>query len=421
MRAWKSSLIEHFKAGEKTAGASLLGVEIEHFILKRDTQEAVTYSGEKGVRTILSRLMAHYPEAEVLPDDDFFGFKVPDFTVTLEPAAQLEISIAPMESVAEIERIYSGFLQRLNAVLSAFGYAAVNTGCQPVSRVENLEMIPKRRYDLMHAHFRQFGTGGMEMMRGSASLQVSIDYRSEQDFRRKMQAAFFYGPILKMLCDNAVSFQGEPLQSYLKRTDIWRRVDPSRCGILPNVFSDSYGYRDYADFLGAMPPIFLKQDKHILPTGSRTVAELYDGKEMRGEELTHILSMAFPDVRVKQFLEIRFADSVPLPFIPAYCALLKGLLYAEEGLAFAERQIQRNHITEREVWQAETALMEQGWRAGVYGQPVRQLAEALLELAGRSLSQDERDYLAVFLSVMEAGGIRNILRDTMQKRFEEGV
>lgn len=421
MRTWKSSLIEHFKAAEKSAGASLLGVEIEHFILERDTQAAVAYSGEKGVREILSRLMERYPEAEELPDDDFFGFRVPDFTITLEPAAQLEISIAPMESVAEIERIYSGFLEKLKDVLSAFGYTAVNTGCQPVSRVESLEMIPKRRYDLMNAHFRQFGTGGMEMMRGSASLQVSVDYRSEQDFRRKIQAAYFYGPVLKLLCDNAACFQGEVLRSFLKRTDIWRRVDPSRCGILPNVFSETYGYGDYADFLGAMPPIFLKQDKHILPTGSRTVAELYDGKEMRAEEITHILSMAFPDVRLKQFLELRFADSVPLPFIPAYCALLKGLLYAEEGLAFAARQIRRNHITEREVWQAETALMEQGWRADVYGQPVRQLAEALLELAGRSLSQDEREFLNAFLPVTEAGGIRNIPRETMQKRFEKGV
>jgi glutamate--cysteine ligase len=317
-----------------------------------------------------------------------------------------------MESVSQIEKIYSEFLDNLQAVLSERDYVAINAGCQPVSPVEELELIPKRRYDLMNAHFQQFGTGGMEMMRGTSSLQISIDYRSEEDFRRKIQSAYYYGPVLKLLCDHSDAFQGEALDSHLKRTDIWRRVDPKRCGILPKVFSDSYGYGDYADFLGAMPPIFLKQGKKILPTGSRTVAELYNGKEMSGEEIAHILSMAFPDVRLKQYLEIRFADSVPLPFVPAYCALVKGLLYSEEGLAFAQQQIHGNGITEQEIRQAESALIEQGWDACIYGQPVRETAEKLLELAGPSLPREERRFLAAFQTVIEAGGISRIPPET---------
>lgn len=180
-----------------------LGIEMEHFIIDRVSQRAVPYSGEKGVKEILYRLMARYPDAQVLPDDDFFGFAVPDFTVTLEPAAQLEISIAPMVSIRQITDVYRSFLQQLDSVLAPFGYAALSVGCHPTASVAELEQIPKKRYDLMSAHFQKTGTGGMEMMRGSASLQVSIDYSSQDDFRRKLQAAYYYGPVLKLLCDNA--------------------------------------------------------------------------------------------------------------------------------------------------------------------------------------------------------------------------
>lgn len=412
MNDWKTSLTRYFKEGVKAAGEARLGVEVEHFILDGERRTAIPYAGGGGVREVLTRLMARYPEAESLPDDDFFGFRVPEFTITLEPAAQLEISIAPTSSVRRIGEIYQSFAENLNAVLAEFGYAAINAGCQPVSRVAELALIPKRRYDLMNAHFQAYGTGGMEMMRGTASLQVSIDYQSEADFRKKIQAAYYYAPVLKLFCDNSPSFQGVPLNTRLKRTDIWRRVDPSRCGILPGVFSASYGFADYAAFLGNMPPIFLKQGEgKILPTGARTIAELYDGRAPGADEIPHLLSMAFPDVRLKQYLEIRFADSVPPPFLLAYAALIKGLLYSEIGLACAQERIFSGEpMSGDDVRRAEDALMEQGWSAAVYGRPAGELAGKALELARRGLPESEREFLNAFDAVVRYGGIREIPR-----------
>ena len=408
MDAWRKALVDYFEKGIKRTCEPKLGVEIEHFLLEKASGIAVPYSGERGVRRILGRLMEFYPEAAVLPDDDFFGFSVPDFNITLEPASQLEISITAMESVSDIAKVYEAFSANLNALLSEYGYASYNYGCQPVSRVADLELIPKRRYHLMNAYFQQVGTGGMEMMRGTASLQVSIDYRSEEDFRRKLQAAQYYAPLLKLFCDYAPSFQGKELHTCLKRTDIWRRTDPARCGILPNVFSKTYGFSDYIDFLCAMPPIFLKQGDRILPTGFRTVAELFEGREISESEIPHILSMAFPDVRLKQFLEIRFADSVPLPFTLAYLSLLKGLLYSSEGLDFASEQIGRGELTETSVREAEDAVMEQGWTAAVYGHSAKDFARMLLALAGRNLPDQEQEYLDAFDAVITYDGIGNI-------------
>ena len=400
MHAWKEALIEYFKNGAKQRKTGRLGVEIEHFVVEKATGKAVPYSGEKGIRQILTQLMAEYPEAVALEDDDFFGFTTSDFQISLEPASQFEISIAPECEVKRIRKIYQEFIKTLEKILQPYDYTFLCLGCQPVTPVAETELIPKRRYDLMNEYFKESGTGGMQMMRGTASVQVSIDYFSETDFRRKIQAAYYYGPLFKMFCDNAEFFEGKPVDIHLKRTDIWRRVDPSRCGILPGVFSEKYGYEDYADYIGSVAPIFLKEGKNVYPTGRQTIAELYDGKTMNEKEIMHALSMVFPDVRLKNFLEIRFADSVPEPRMLAYTALVKGLLTREEGIAHAGEQIRTGKVNEEEVRKAEDSLMEKGWEASVYGVPVRQAASEILGIAKRNLPEEEKVYLELLERIL---------------------
>lgn len=408
MEKWKSALIQYFEAGEKRGNEKRLGVELEHFIVRKQDKQAVPYAGDNGVREILTQLAAQYPDAVILPDDEFLGFRVPEFNITLEPAAQLEISIIPDSSIPRIGEVYHDFSQKLNAVLNRLGYEACAVGCQPVSKVEELTLIPKHRYAWMNDYFQTSGTGGKEMMRGSASTQVSIDYTSEKDFCRKLKAAYYYGPVFKLLMDNASVFEGQPLRTHLKRTDIWRRTDPARCGILPGVFRENYGYGDYAEFLGQMPPIFLKHGKDVELTGERTVAEIFRDRDMDEELLTHVLTMAFPDVRLKQYLEIRFADSAPFPYVLAYCTLLKGLLYSESGVEYASGNIRREMIDERDILRAEDDLMEHGWDGDVYGVPVLKQAGAMLDMARRELSEEENALLEPFETVIHYRGISNI-------------
>lgn len=408
MEKWKSALIQYFEAGAKGVTEKRLGVEMEHFIVEQHTKEAVTYAGEKGVRAVLSELMAQYPGAVILPDDDFFGFRVPEFNITLEPASQLEISIIPDSSIQDIGKIYRDFSDQLNTIVQKDGYMVCAAGYQPASRVEDLTLIPKHRYDWMNAYFKTSGTGGMQMMRGTASTQVSIDYESEEDFRRKIQAAYYYGPVFKLLMDNVTTFQGEPVGTHLKRTDIWRRTDPARCGILPGVFSESYGFGDYAEFIGKMPPIFLKHGKAAELTGDKTVAEIFRDRPLDEELIMHVLSMAFPDLRLKQYLEIRFADSVPLPYALAYCALLKGLLYSESGLAYAQEQIRGGMLKEQDILSAEDSLMENGWKGKVYGIPAAKQAETMIALARAELTEEEQAFLKPFEAVIRYGGINSV-------------
>ena len=407
MNEWKHNAAAYFERYEKPKSAHTLGVEVEHFIL--DAQgKSVDYAGECGVRTVLEKLMHLYPQAEVLADDAFFGFKVPDFNITLEPAAQLEISIAPRESVAEICTIYEDFLLHLHRVLEPLGYRVCYAGYRPQDKAESLALIPKRRYALMDAYFKDCGSGGVQMMRGTASVQVSVDYTSREDFRRKIQAAYYYAPLLKLLCDNVPHFEGAPCHTHLKRTDIWRRVDSARCGILPGIFSPNYDYENYIDFLAAMPPIFLKTGEQIEPTGKQTVETLFANRQMSEAALEHILSMAFPDVRLKQFLEIRVADAVPMPFIVAYTALIKGLLYTQDSLDFVQTRLREQVLCESDIIRAEDDIMQNGWGAQIYGMPVAEFSETVLTMAQCALPESEQPLVNVWRAVAACGGIANL-------------
>ncbi|MCR5474516.1 MAG: hypothetical protein K6F28_04865 [Lachnospiraceae bacterium] len=403
--SWRDELNRYFEKGAEKGPDHELGVEIEHFIVKADTLEAIPYKGEQGVRAVLERLMDLYPGAAPIGKENILGFETADFTITLEPAAQLEISMVKTSSIGKIRDIYSSFRKNLDEVLSGFSYKAITAGCQPVSRVEDLELIPKERYRLMDRYFKDTGDGGIQMMRGTCSVQVSVDYYSEEDFRRKIRAAYYYMPLLKLLADNSKTFEGKKLEGALKRTDIWSRTDGSRYGIQEGIFEAGFGFDSYTSFLGNMPLIYMEGEGEDRATGTQTVSQIYEEKDPDEKEIRHILSMAFPDVRLKSYLEIRFADSMPEEYMTAYTALLKGLLYDERSLDRAEDAIREGCLTEDDIKRAEESLMLKGWDGYVYGKSARSAARDMVRTARMYLPDEEKRYIDVFRPVIDAGGI----------------
>lgn len=406
-KPWHSALVRYFEEGCKIE-ASSIGVELEQFIVDSDTHLAAPYAGENGVRKVTEKLMQFYPENEPIIDEDLLGFLTKDFSITLEPAAQLEISIFPMKTVECLGEVFFDYDKNLKAVLSSMHLQAMPVATQPESKVDDLVMIPKERYRLMDMHFQKIGHAGREMMRGSCSTQVSVDYTSETDFRRKLQAASYFAPVLMLLTDHANRFQGEALNGYLKRSDIWEHTDPIRSSILPNVFSPTYGFEDYAQFLGNMPLIFRITEEGYEYTGSRTVAEIYAEQEPTEEEILHILSMAFPHIRLKHYLEVRVADSMPAPYILGYCALVKGLLYNEEVLDLVANRITAEQITDQTAADTIVALRTDGWKGNIYSRPAKEAAKEALTLAEAVLDEKEKEYLQSLQDVITYEGIFNV-------------
>ena len=384
---------EYIREGIKDHNSKSLGVEVEHFVLDDKTSESAPYSGAGGVKESVEKLMSLYPDAEPIVGEDLLGFTTRDFNITLEPAAQIEISIVPGEDITRIGNIYTDFYEKLAGILGSMNKHLCTVGCQPVSHVDDLELIPKGRYRLMDEHFKKTGTGGREMMRGTASTQVSVDYVSEEDFRRKLQAAYYYMPLIKLVSDRCKTFQGEDAGIRMKRTDIWNRTDPARCGILPGVFRPDYGFCDYAEYLCTVPLIFLVEDGKEKYTGVATSVELFRDREIHLSDLEHIFSMPFPDVRVKRYLEIRGADAMSLGGVLFLCAFIKGLLYSEEVLDHVQKCISERNLTEKSVKEAEESLMQTGWKGEIYGIPAKDFLERTLKICEKNLEAGERRLL----------------------------
>lgn len=198
----------------------------------------------------------------------------------------------------------------------------------------------------MNAYFAHINSDGDRMMRASSSTQVSVDYASEADAVRKMRVAAALSPILAAIADNTQVFEAEENHVPIRRLQLWREVDNQRCGTVPGIFDESFGFDTYADWLLRTSPIFVTRPAADNPGGERLrpffdtpASEVYADAPMRHDDVEHIISMFWPDVRLKRFVEIRPADSLPEECVLGYTALIKGLFYSDASLDAVEEAL----------------------------------------------------------------------------------
>ena len=372
------------------AGEGALGIELEHIIVREDGSP-VNYSGEDGIQSVLEVLRADYPQATYDAEGDLLGVARPGEAVTIEPAAQVELSAGPFHELASAQACFERFEEKLCGVLAPKHGKLAKAGYHPTARATNLELIPKQRYEYMNRYLGAVSPFGPCMMRGSASTQVSIDYASIGDCIRKYRVASMLTPILSLICDNSPIFEGAPRTHRMVRTEIWQHCDPERCGIVPGAVEDGFSLRDYARWVYDTPAILVPDGQGGWHEDSRRFSEIYAARPMDRADIEHALSMVFPDVRLKTYLEIRPADAMPVPYVVAYAALVKGIFYCEESLTRVEELI--GGITTSDVERAKNSLQELGYAGEVYGRPAAEFADEVIAAARAGLSESERGFL----------------------------
>lgn len=382
------AIAAHLRAGAKPA-CRALGIELEHICVNAQGRP-LAYSEPGGVRDVLRALSSDYPQTTV-HDGDLLGVARPGMAVTIEPAAQLELSAGPFESMADALCAFQDFEADVARALEPVGGRVLTLGYDSAMRAVDKELIPKARYEFMDRYLSAVSPWGPRMMRGSASTQVSIDYVDETDCMAKMRAAQTLAPLFALMCDNSPVFEGAPRPHALMRTEIWNGVDPDRCGAVPGMFEDGFGFEDYAAYLLDVPAIVAVDADGKTRYDTRTFGEIYADRAMTDDDVLHAMSMVFPDVRLKSYVEIRPADSMPVRYAVAYAALVKGLFYNENSFAAVRRLLEG--ASAADVAAAKTALMKQAYEAQVYGHPVAELADAVIDLARNGLSAGERPYL----------------------------
>ncbi|MCL1878312.1 MAG: glutamate-cysteine ligase family protein [Defluviitaleaceae bacterium] len=348
-----AALVEYFESGCKTK--QLLGVELEHFVLNKETRSPLPY--HNGVEEILRRFCPIFG-TPIFSDGRIIGIVGENSDISLEPAAQLEISIRPSPYISEIKNIYGDFSAKISPILDELNCELVCTGFLPSG--ENMPLIPKRRYELMDAHFQKTGTHGLQMMRGTAAAQISIDYENESDFCKKFRVACALTPIFSFLCDTTGT---------MHRTHIWQNTDAARSGIVPKSPDSDFGFFDYANYIYDMPPIFIVRENEPVYTANKPNSEIFANKKLTLADIEHITSMAFPDVRLQNRMELRMADSLPIEKTLNFTALLKKIFYNSDTLDKFSHKLAGLRNPDIDI--AKKALIEHGEDAEIYKKPLR--------------------------------------------------
>lgn len=410
----QDKLIAYFEKGDKYTRS--LGFELEHIILHVGTGMPVSYSEPNGIRDVLERLAPLYNRA-LYDGDDIVGCESPREVVTIEPAGQLEISLGPCESVFEVERLYLGFRNKIDPILEEFGLETPMLGYNPTAKASDLELIPKYRYECMTKFLGAQAYEGICMMRGTGSLQVSIDFRNEWDALRKLRIAEAIGPILALMCDNSPMFEGKERSCKLVRTAVWAGMKQDRVGTVPNSLSPEYSFADYADYILSREAILVLDEaseggwRYV---ADKTFDEIYADREMTKSEIEHALSMVWPDARLKNFVEIRPADAMPMEYSLAYVVLIRALFYSDRNLDVLESLLA--NVDEEAVNQAKEALMEKGYGAEIYGRSAEFWTDMLMVLATGNLEKGEASYLEPLASMVR---YRTTLADIWPRLMEK--
>jgi glutamate--cysteine ligase len=334
----RDQLIAAFAKGEKPKDRWRIGTEHEKFVYATSDFHAPSYEEKGGIHTLLIGL-TRYGWEPVFEGGNIIALSGADGTISLEPAGQLELSGAPLDNLHETCAETGRHLEQVKYVGDMLGLGFLGLGMWPDKTRDALPIMPKGRYEIMLRHMPRVGSLGLDMMLRTCTIQTNLDYGSEADMAQKFRVSLALQPLATALFANSPFTEGKPNGYLSYRSHIWSDTDPGRTGMLPFVFEDGFGYERYADYALDVPMYFVFREGRYIDAAGLSFRDFLDGKlsVLPGEKPTEKdwedhLSTAFPEVRMKSFLEMRGADGGPWNRICALPALWVGLLYDQGAL-----------------------------------------------------------------------------------------
>ena len=386
-------LVEWLAKGEKPAADWRIGTEHEKFLFHRDSLRPVAYDGDSGVEAMLNALCKVIGDkaTPIIEKGKIIGLKDGDGgSVSLEPGGQLELSGAPLLNLHQTCAETGRHLRHMRAVSSALGVGMLGIGFQPKWRRDDISWMPKGRYHIMRNHMPKVGTMGLDMMLRSCTVQVNLDYADEADMRRKFRTSLALQPIATALFANSPFKDGKPSGWLSGRAHVWTDTDNARCGVPSCVFDPHFGYEQWIDYILDVPMYFLHRGEDYVDVAGKSFRDYlsgtlagFEGEPPQMADFEDHITTAFPEVRLKQYLEMRGADSGSWANICALPAYWVGLLYCDEALAEAEDLVR--DINADDVMAARLSVAKDGLRSKLGSHDVATLAKKTIDIASKGL------------------------------------
>ena len=412
-------LAEYLRAGCKPIKDWKIGTEHEKFGFVNDNFLPLPYDGQCSIKAMLEGLRDKYNWSEILEENNIIGLTKDGANVSLEPGGQLELSGAPLDSIHETCDEVNQHLKEVKSIADDLGASFFGLGAAPEWSHEDMPMMPKGRYKLMTDYMGRVGTHGTQMMYRTCTVQVNLDFSSEQDMIKKMRVGLALQPIATALFANSPFFEGKLVNHKSWRSRIWRDLDEDRTGMLPFVFEEGFGFEAWTEYVLDVPMYFVYRDGKYIDALGQSFRDFLNGKlpALPGErpkisDWADHLTTVFPEARVKQFIEMRGADGGPWRKLCALPAFWVGLMYDQNSLDSAWDICKNWDANTRE--EMRIAASEEGIAAKTNGLSLLDLARELIDISRAGLKNrarpgngglvpDECHFLNAIEEVIETG------------------
>ena len=329
----------YFQNAGKTREQWRVGTEYEKVGIDRFTGKAIPYFGARGVDRILRELIDRYGWQPEEQDGNIIALTRDKAQITLEPGGQIELSGEPCESIHCTYGEFSQHIRELIEVAEPLDIVFLGLGIQPVSRVEEIEWVPKKRYRIMGPYMLKVGTLGQRMMKQTATVQANIDFLDEKDAMAKFRTGMGLAPVLIAMFANSPICEGQ-LNGYRSfREHIWTDTDRSRSGLLKFAFAPDASFAHYVEYALDVPMYFIIRHHDYIDMTGLTFRQFlergHNGEPATLQDWADHLTTLFPETRIKRYIEIRSVDSQPPELMPALSALIKGIFYDPDCLLAA--------------------------------------------------------------------------------------
>lgn len=393
--AGRQQLTDYLAAGEKPREAWRIGTEHEKFGFRTDDLRPPPFEGERGIKALLETLASRYGWEVSREGDNPVALSRDGASITLEPAGQLELSGAPLENVHETCSEVNSHLADVRSVADSMGLGFLGMGFQPKWRRDEMPWMPKGRYKIMREYMPKVGDLGLDMMTRTCTVQVNLDFSSEADMIKKFRVSLALQPIATALFADSPFTEGKPNGYLSYRSHIWTDTDPHRTGMLDFVFADDFGYERYIDYILDVPMYFSFQDGRYIDMAGQDFKRFMTGElpmlpgtHATMKDFADHLTTAFPEVRLKQYLEMRGADGGPWGRLCALPAFWVGLLYDDGSLDAAWDLVKDFSREERHALR--DGVPRQALKLPFRGGSVRDLADEALKIAANGLKRRAR-------------------------------
>lgn len=394
-----SNLTDLFYQGCKEE--ELLGLEYERLPINKTDKSTISYYGESGVCSALQELAKIDNWDYILDNTEIIGLKKLHDTITLEPGSQIELSLEPQKTIKDFQIKINNINQTIKQIFDKYNIELFNYGVYPKTTYKNIKIIPKKRYKLMANYL--WGILSDVMMRETAGIQVGIDYKNEQDAMRKFNLANKISPFTTAMYANSNIRGGVDTGYKSFRALAWLNTDNERCGFATK-FKENMQFEDYVKTVLNVPVIYIvRNNQYININGSINFKQFinngYEGYDATIEDFKLHANLFFPEIRLRNFIEIRNHDCVDEKYMYSLLALYKGIFYNSDALIATEellKQFSYNDIAEFRYNVPRLAL-----KTKVKKHCVNDITKEILQIANDSLKQKKDNDIEFLEPIIE--------------------